>query len=350
MHDTEPRFLHISDIQKRPAFLTAWERHRHGAAHWIVECVSEFVGVFFYVYMGVGSTASMVIGGLTDQPALGSLLQVGFAYAIGIVLALTIAAPTSGGHLNPCVTIAFALYRGFPWRKVPRYIVSQILGAFVACFIIYLQWKGNIVAVEEALSAQGKLDAIQFTPSGPAGIFALYTTTGANLGYVLANEFFVDFTIGLVIWATLDPSNFFAPPAMAPWTIGLTYAAAIWGYAPVGLAANSARDVGARLFAMCIWGRQASGGNYAALAALTNIVSMIASATFYEIFFTDSSRVLPPAQLDFLYGHKAHEERRARDYHRTVLHDDQEQQLSNGHRNRVSAVSNYSKEAIETKE
>lgn len=60
------------------------------------------------------------------------------------------------------------------------------------------------------------------------------------------------------------------------------------------VAANSARDVGARLMAMCIWGRQASGGNYAALSALTNIVSMLASAMFYEIFFTDSSRGTPP--------------------------------------------------------
>ncbi len=73
MHDKEPRFLHISDIQKRPGFLVAWERHRHGSAHWFVECVAEFVsalsldrlslhcspivvslkvGVFFYVFMG----------------------------------------------------------------------------------------------------------------------------------------------------------------------------------------------------------------------------------------------------------------------------------------------------------
>jgi len=348
MYDKEPRFLHISDIQKRPAFLAAWERHRHGSAHWIVECVAEFMGVFFYVYMGVGSTASMVIGQLTTQPFLGSLFQVGFGYAIGVVLALIIAAPTSGGHLNPCVTIAFALFRGFPWRKVPRYIFSQILGAFVACFIIYLQWKGDIVAVEAALSEAGKLDAVLFTPSGPAGIFALYTTPGANLGFVLANEFFVTFCIGLVIWTTLDPSNFLVPPAMAPWIVGMTYAAAIWGYAPVGIAANTARDVGSRLMAMCIWGRQASGGNYAAIAALTNIVSMLAAALFYEIFFMDSSRVLPPAQLDFLYGHKAHEERRLQDFLRTVNHD-HEQQVPNG-QDRASGVTNYSKEAIETKE
>ena len=42
-----------------------------------------------------------------------------------------------------------------------------------------------------ALEAAGKLDAIQFTPSGPAGIFGMYAQPGANLGVVFANEFFV---------------------------------------------------------------------------------------------------------------------------------------------------------------
>ena len=46
-------------------------------------------------------------------------------------------------------------------------------------------------ALETALEAAGKLDAIQFTPSGPAGIFGMYAQPGANLGVVFANEFFV---------------------------------------------------------------------------------------------------------------------------------------------------------------
>ncbi|KAH8118052.1 aquaporin-like protein [Phellopilus nigrolimitatus] len=305
MNAERPQFIHIADVMPRPAFLRAWERQRHTRVHWFVECVAEFMGVFFYTYAGTGSTASMVIGNLTGQP---TLLQIGFAYAVGVVLALTICAPTSGGHFNPCVTIAFALFKGFPWKKVPRFIIAQILGAYVACLIIYLQWKGNITVVEEALAAAGKLDAINFTPNGPAGIFGLYTTTGANLGFVFANEFFVDFVLGITIWACVDPSNFFCPPVAIPYTIGLAYATAIWGFAPNGLAANSARDIGGRLMAMTIWGRAASGGRYAALAALTNILATVAAAVFYEIFFTDSSRVLPPARRDFLYGHKAHAE------------------------------------------
>ena len=85
---------------------------------------------------------------------------------MGIVLALSICASTSGGHLNPCVTIAFTLFKGFPVRKAPlyvhifthpmislanfalrtkSYILSQILGAYVACLIVYLQWRTNIL-------------------------------------------------------------------------------------------------------------------------------------------------------------------------------------------------------------
>ena len=56
------------------------------------------------------------------------------------------------------------------------------------------------------------------------------------------------------------------------------------------MAANSARDVGGRLAALSIWGLKASGGKYAALAALTNIPAMLLAVLLYELFLTDSSR------------------------------------------------------------
>jgi len=76
------------------------------------------------------------------------------------------------------------------------------------------------------------------------------------------------------------------------------------------MAANSARDVGGRLMVLTIWGKQAAGGPYAAIAALTNIPATILAVVIYEFMFTDSSRVLPFAQRDFLSGHKAHLDRR----------------------------------------
>lgn len=64
----------------------------------------------------------------------------------------------------------------------------------------------------------------------------------------------------------------------------------IWGYAPVGLAANSARDVGGRLAALTLWGLPASGGRYAAIAALTNIPATLLAGVFYEFVLNDSNR------------------------------------------------------------
>lgn len=64
----------------------------------------------------------------------------------------------------------------------------------------------------------------------------------------------------------------------------------IWGYAPAALAANSARDVGGRLAALTIWGKVASGGSYAAIAALTNIPATTLAIFFYQLLLGDSGR------------------------------------------------------------
>jgi len=298
--------VYQADILPRARFFRNWEYARHHRVHALIECVAEFVGVFFYVWFGVGSTASFILTNLGKQPGLGSLFQVGFGYMFGIVAGLSVAAATSGGHINPCVTIVFAMYRGFPWRKVPQYIIFQILGAYVACLCVYLAYKDVIIQLEEGLAAAGQTAAVMFTPNGPAGIFALYPNPGKPLGLIFWNEFVIDFVLGITIWAGLDPSNFFVPPAAAPWVIGAAYAGAIWGFSPANMAANSARDIGGRLMALTIWGKQAGGGSYAAIAALTNILATILAVTFYEFFMMDSSRVLPAAQRDFLSGHQAH--------------------------------------------
>jgi len=227
---------------------------------------------------------------------------------VGVILALVICAPVSGGHLSPSVTIAAALFKGFPPLKAVRYVIAQILGSFVACFAVYFQWHDQIKAVTHALEAQGVLDQINFTPHGIAGCFALYAPVGSSLGYVFLNEFVCvstlcacgspsrfllscqTFILGLVIWACVDPTNFYVPISFLPGTVALGYAMVIWGFGPVGLAANTARDVGGRMMAVAIWGTRASGGAYAAIAALTNILTTSLSLVFYEAVFADSSR------------------------------------------------------------
>ena len=56
------------------------------------------------------------------------------------------------------------------------------------------------------------------------------------------------------------------------------------------VAANSARDIGGRMMAMTIWGRQAAGGPYAAISALTNIPATVLAFLLYDVFLCSSSR------------------------------------------------------------
>jgi glycerol uptake facilitator-like aquaporin len=111
------------------------------------------------------------------------------SYAIGTILAVSISAPVSGGHLSPGITIAATIFKGFPPLKAVRYIIAQILGAFVACLVVYAQYHDQIKSLSAALEAQGVLDKINFTPEGIAGSFACYAPAGASLGYVFFNEF-----------------------------------------------------------------------------------------------------------------------------------------------------------------
>ncbi|EKM54174.1 uncharacterized protein PHACADRAFT_209991 [Phanerochaete carnosa HHB-10118-sp] len=297
--------VHLTDIRARPHVFNIWERYRHRQAHWFVECVAESLGVFIYVYAGVGSNLGYVIGNIVGEP-ISSVLQIGFSYSLGILFALVTCASTSGGHFHPGFTISQVIYRGFPVKKACRYIVAQIFGAFIAALIVYVQWSVNIKATEAALISSGKFDTLMFTPSGVAGAFALYAPPGSNLGQVLLNEFVADFVIGLVIWACLDPTNFLVPPAAGPWVIALAYSMIIWGYSPVGVSANTARDLGGRFAALVIWGTPAAGGPYAAIAALTNIPATLVAGAVYEFVLTDSSRVIAPAQMDYIIGHLAH--------------------------------------------
>ncbi|KAG6908333.1 hypothetical protein DXG01_005244 [Tephrocybe rancida] len=233
-------------------------------------------------------------------------MQIGFGYMGGILLALGVCSGTSGGHFNPCVSIAFVVFKGFPPLKALRYIVAQILGAYIACLLIYAQYKITFEECTAILTMTGKFEALQYTPNGLAGIFAFYLLPGQTLGRAFLNEFVSDTFISLAIWASLDSSNALIPPTVAPFVVAVAYGTAIWGFSLPGLVANSGRDIGGRLMAMTIWGSKAAGGPYSAISALTNIPATLFGAFLYEFFLTDSDRVVSHAAYEFGVAHASH--------------------------------------------
>ncbi|KAJ7431661.1 aquaporin-like protein [Mycena galericulata] len=299
---------YLSDIRQRPRLYYAFERHRHTKIHWLVECFAESLGVFLYTYAGVGSQAVYVLGNILKVTGASSVLQIGLAYACGILLAITICSATSGGHFNPAITITQLVFHRFPPLKGLRYLVAQLLGGYIACLLVYVQYKSLIVDAELALLAAGPgvSESVFYTPSGPGGIFALSLPAGSNLGRAFVNEFVVDFMLGTVIFAALDPTNTLIPPSFGPVLISLAYAVAIWSFSANGLAANAARDLGGRFTALTVWGMPAAGGSYAAIAALTNIPATLLACVTYELLLSDSDRVVPAAHLEVINAHKNH--------------------------------------------
>lgn len=179
----------------------------HARPRWLRECMAEATGVFFFVFPGIASIAGFTLNASSavGVTAFSSLFQIGWAFAVGISFAIITCASTSGGHFNPAITIALALWQGFPWKKVPYFIFSQIFGAFMAGMLLMGMYWPQIQAMNEEYIAAGKP---LIANGAPASILCSFPNPDqTNLGYVFLIEFFVDTFIGIVIWACLDPAN-----------------------------------------------------------------------------------------------------------------------------------------------
>jgi aquaporin NIP len=88
--------------------------------------LSECIGTFILLFVG---TVSVIVDKQTH-----ALVLVGIAGVWGLVIVALIYAfgDISGTHINPAVTIAFAVDKRFEWKEVPAYLGSQLLGAFMA--------------------------------------------------------------------------------------------------------------------------------------------------------------------------------------------------------------------------
>ena len=108
------------------------------------ESLAEFLGTFVLIVFGVGVVAQVVLSGQTS----GTYLSINLAWGLAVVMGCYVAGGVSGAHLNPAVTVALAIHRGFPWRKVGPYVAAQLLGAFVASAVVYFTYAEALTAFD----------------------------------------------------------------------------------------------------------------------------------------------------------------------------------------------------------
>ena len=201
------------------------------------ECSAEFFGTMILILFGVGVVAQVVTGGFpTTTGATGDYNSIAWGWGLGVAMAVFVAGRVSGAHLNPAVTVALAVFKGFSWRKTAPFIAAQTAGAFVGALLVRWAYSDAINRVDP-----GHTKATQ-------GIFS--TSPGAGVSIPTA---FLDQVIGtailvMVIFALTSAVN--NPPLAntAPLFIGLLVVGIGLGWgANAGYAINPARDLGPRV-------------------------------------------------------------------------------------------------------
>jgi aquaporin Z len=113
---------------------------------------SEFLGTFFLVLVGAG-------GAVVDVASSGQIGRAAGVTAPGLVVlgVILYMGAVSGAHLNPAVTLSFAVRGDFPWRRVPGYILTQLVAASVAVLALRALF-GDVGGLGATLPGDGFTD------------------------------------------------------------------------------------------------------------------------------------------------------------------------------------------------
>lgn len=200
----------------------------------LAKCFGEFMGTLVLILLGDGVVANVLLKRSKAEGAGWMVITSGWAFAVMAGVFTAIACGSSDAHLNPAVTMGFAVSSG-QFAKLAPYIVAQMAGAFVGAAIVWLHF----------------LPHWKETPD-PGLKLAVFCTApairrfGANLISEIIGTFVLVFVVGAIFSTAVAASG---PAAgLGPYLV----AALVWGIGlslggTTGYAINPARDFGPRL-------------------------------------------------------------------------------------------------------
>ncbi|AMB95898.1 MIP/aquaporin family protein [Aerococcus urinae] len=192
------------------------------------EVIGEFLGTLILVLLGDGVCANVNLARTKGHNA--GWLTITIGWGLAVMVAAYASGYLSPAHLNPAVTIAFAIEGSTPWPSVPAYIIGQMLGAFLGAVILWLHYRDHFNVTED-----------------PAMILGSFAT--APEIYSPANNLITEaigtfiLTFGIMSFAQNDLA-----PGLSTALVGgliVSIGASLGG--PTGYAINPARDLGPRI-------------------------------------------------------------------------------------------------------
>ncbi|HLN56554.1 MAG TPA: MIP/aquaporin family protein [Bacteroidales bacterium] len=232
------------------------------------EFFAEFFGTAMIIVFG-GGVCSNVLLNKTKGYSSGWIV-ITFGWAVGVFTGVLIAAPVSGAHLNPAVTLGLVLANKFELAKVPLYIAGQMLGAMFGAFLVWVAYKKHFDSTEDS---DLKLAVFSTGPNIRSYWWNVATEVIGTFVLVLAVLYMAEPEVGLGSLNAL-------PVAIVVLGLGLS----IGG--PTGYAINPARDLGPRIMHMIlpIPGKRDSDWAYSWVPILGPLVGAALAAGIYDIF------------------------------------------------------------------
>lgn len=242
----------------------------------VAELIAEFLGTFVLILLGAGVVAMVVLFPTANpgETIHGGYTNITLGWGLAVMMGIYVAGKVSGGHLNPAVTLALAVFRGFPWRKVLPYSIAQTAGAFVASAIVYWNYLPAFHRFDPQLEKT-------------AGVFTTFPAFPEMPQAGFLDQFIGTALLVLLVLAITDEFNIPPGSNLAPAMIGLVVVAIGMSFGGMhGYAINPARDFGPRLFTVLAGYRNnglTDGARVWWVPVLAPLVGGLAGAAFYDI-------------------------------------------------------------------
>ncbi|KJX98796.1 aquaporin-like protein [Zymoseptoria brevis] len=198
--------------------------------------LAEWLGTTIYSFIGISGTLAVQ----TSSPSSPLTPQSQYwTWGFATMLAIYVSGGGSGAFLNPALTILLSVFRGFPARRVPTYILAQILGCFTGALLAFAVYRDGILVLSEdgILSAETTGTAFYTQPKEWMGNGSAFLT-----------ELLGTAVVGISILALGDSGN--SPPGagMHAFVIGLLITTVTMALGQgTGGCFNPARDLGPRI-------------------------------------------------------------------------------------------------------
>jgi len=230
--------------------------------------LAEFIGTMILILFGDGVVANMSLKNTGGEK--GGYINIMLAWGLAVSFAIFAVGRISGAHINPAVTLGFAMVGEFEWVKVPGYLLAQFAGAFTGAVLVWIHYFphwGKTESQSAKLGVFSTIPAIRSYPNNLAseviGTFLLLF----GLSFIGINHF-AEGLNPLVVGALIS-------------TIGFSFGGT------TGFAINPARDLGPRIahFLLPIKGKGSSDWAYSWIPVVGPLIGGVYGTLFFQAVY-----------------------------------------------------------------